>query len=292
MEKKNHEKFNNIVLIPTDFSEICDNAIHHGIELARFLRYSVCILHVINREAKSKLKKENQDISYIESQLNAYTEKYQKEYGIQIDTKHVEGSIFNEINKVATDIKANLMILGTHAKKGIHHLFGSHTLKVVLESPIPVIVVQHKSFDQGYRNIVFPVSNDVEPRQKVQWTKLIAKLFDAKVQIYCSLEKDPLMNNRLEIITRQITDNFDESELEYTIKVADKTGNFADQVLSYAKANSADLIMIMTRPNIDLPGFSLSGWDEPLMFNEGQIPVMCINPVELGNYYWEWIMPF
>ncbi len=292
MEAKKETKFNNIVLIPTDFSEVCDNAVNHGVELARSLKYKVCILHVINKETKSKLKKEHLDISYIESKLTEYKKKYEPVSGVEIDTMHIKGSIFSVINEVAVEIKANLMVLGTHGKKGLQHLFGSFALKVVLESPVPAIVVQKRTFGEGYKEIVFPVSNDVEPRQKVQWAKLIARLFNAKVNIFQSLEKDPVMNNRLNIITRQITDIFDESEVEYTVKIADKTTDFADQVLSYAVTNDAKMIMIMTRPNIDVPGFSLSGWDELLMFNDAQIPVMCVNPVELGTYYWEWVTPF
>ncbi|MBE0649034.1 MAG: universal stress protein [Bacteroidales bacterium] len=292
MEAKTESKFNNIVLIPTDFSEVCDNAVNHGVELARSLKYKVTILHVINRETKTKLRKEDLDISYIAKKLTDYKKQHETDSGVQIDTMYVEGSIFSVINEVAVNIKANLMVLGTHGKKGLQHLFGSFALKVVLESPVPVIVVQKKSFEEGYKEIVFPVSNDVEPRQKVQWAKLIAKLFHAKVNIFQSLEKDPDMNNRLNIITRQVTDIFDESEMKYTVTVAEKTTDYADQVLSFAVTNNAKLIMIMTRPNIDVPGFSLSGWDERLMFNDAQIPVMCVNPVELGTYYWEWIGTF
>ncbi|NQV02809.1 MAG: universal stress protein [Bacteroidia bacterium] len=292
MEATNDTKFNNIVLIPTDFSEVCDNAVHHGVELARSLKYKVCLLHVINKETKSKLKKEDHDISFIENKLLAYKEKYEPEHGVVIDTMHVEGSIFSVINEIAVEIKANLMVLGTHGKKGLQHLFGSFALKVVMESPVPVVVVQKKSFGDGYKEIVFPVNNDLEARQKVQWAKLMAKLFNAKVHVFRSLEKDPVMNNRLDIITRQITDIFDESDLEYTVKIAGQTTDYADQVLSYAVTNDAKMIMIMTRPNVDLPGFSLSGWDERLMFNDAQIPVMCVNPIEVGTYYWEWVTPF
>jgi len=292
MESKNATKFNNIVLIPTDFSEVCDNAVNHGVELAQYLKYKVCILHVINRETKSKLKKEDLDISFIKEKLTGYKKHYEDTLGVVIETMHVEGSIFSAINDIATQIKANLMVLGTHGKKGIQHLFGSYALKVVLESPVPVIVVQKRNFGDGYRNIVFPVSNDLEPRQKVQWAKGISKLFNAKIHLFRSLEKDPVMNNRLEIITRQITRIFDESGLAYTIETSGKTTDFTEEVLTYAKTTGADMIMIMTRPNVDLPGFSLSGWDERLMFNEAQIPVMCMNPVELGTYYWEWITPF
>lgn len=289
MEAKKETKFNNIVLIPTDFSEVCDNAVHHGVELARSLKYQVIILHVINRETKSKLRKEDLDITYIEQKLDDYKKRYAAGPEVKINTMHVEGSIFSAINEVAIDIKANMMVLGTHGKKGLQHLFGSYALKVVLESPVPVIVVQKKNYGSGYKEIVFPVSNDVEPRQKVQWAKLISKLFNAKVHLFQSLEKDPVMNERLNIITKQITDIFDESGLEYSVTVAKESSDYADQVLSYAVTTDAKLIMIMTRPNVDLPGFSLAGWDERLMFNEAQIPVMCINPTELGNYYYEWI---
>ncbi|MFC2102363.1 universal stress protein [Bacteroidota bacterium] len=292
METKTEKIFNNVVLIPTDFSEVCDNAVNHGIELARSLKYTVTILHVINRETKSKLKNEDLDITYIETKLADYKKEHEAVAGVQIDTMHVEGSIFSVIDEVAVNIKANLLVLGTHGKKGLQHLFGSFALKVVLESPVPVVVVQKKNFGEGYKEIVFPVSNDVEPRQKVQWAKLIAKLFNAKVNLFQSLEKDPAMNNRLNIITKQITDIFDESEVQYTLKIAEKTTDFADQVLSYAVTSNTKLIMIMTRPNLDMPGFSLAGWDERIMFNDAQIPVMCVNPDEIGTYYWEWIGTF
>jgi nucleotide-binding universal stress UspA family protein len=292
MKTKSDKKFNNTVLIPTDFSEVCDNAVQHGIELASSLKYKVCILHVVNRETRSKLRKEDEDISSIEMKLLAYKKKFEKKFGVEIETKWVKGNLFSRIKKVAEDLKVNLMILGTHGKKGLQHLFGSYALKVVLESPVPVIVVQKKSFGKGYKNIVFPVSNDVESRQEVQWARLIAKLFQAKLHIFRSREKDPVMNDRLEIITRQLTGVFSGEKVKYLVKVADKPGNFADQVISYAAVNNADLIMIMTRPNIDIPGFSLSGWDERLMFNEAQVPVMCINPVEISSYYWDWVVQF
>jgi hypothetical protein len=42
-------------------------------------------------------------------------------------------------------------------------------------------------------------------------------------------------------------------------------------------------------PGEDVPGFNFSAWNERLMFNEAQIPVMCINPFELGESFNEWI---
>ncbi len=284
------QKYNKIVLIPTDFSEVCGNAISHGVKLAKFLGYSVCILHIINKETKAALKKKNVGVDYVEWRLREYKKYYEKKYNVDIDTLAMEGSIFSTISEVATKIKANLMILGTHGKKGLQHVFGSYALKVVIESPIPVVVVQKRSFKEGYQNIVFPVSNDVESRQAVQWAKLMATLFNAKIHMFLCPEKDAGLKTRLSIITKQITDIFDEENIPYGVTTAYKSSNFAEEVIAYSVTVHADLVMIMTRPNIDVPGFSLASWDERLMFNEAQIPVMGINPIELGYHYYEWAM--
>jgi len=287
-KQKIEKKYNKIVLIPTDFSEVCGNAISHGVKLAQFLKYKVLILHIINKETMAALKKKNVGVDYIGKRLKEYQNYYEKRYMVSVETLALEGSIFETINEVAANLGANLMVLGTHGKKGLQHVFGSYALRVVIESPIPVVVVQKRSFKEGYHNIVFPISNDVEPRQKVQWAKLMANLFNSKILLFQPLEKDTSLNNRMKIITRQIEEAFEKEKIPYQINQAAKVGDFAKQVIAHAAIHHGDLIMMMTRPNIDVPGFSLTAWDERLMFNEAQIPVMCINPIDLGNYYYEW----
>jgi hypothetical protein len=118
----------------------------------------------------------------------------------------------------------------------------------------------------------------------------MAKLFSAKIHIFLSPEKETARRTSLNIITKQITSIFDAEGVDYCITEAPKSAGFAEQVISYSVIMHADLIMIMTRPNIDVAGFSLSAWDEKLMFNEAQIPVMGINPIEYGYQYYEWSM--
>ena len=290
MANKDKEKikYNNVLLIPTDFSEACNNAIHHGVGLAKSLNYSVCILHVINKQTKSFLKKEKLSVDYVEERLKKYKDTYEGQ-SVTIETIAREGSIFTVINEVATEIKANIMVLGTHGKQGMQYLFGSYALRVVLDSPCPVMVVQKRSFGDGYHNIVIPISNDLETRQKVQWVLLMARLFHSKVHLFQANENDPDLDGRIKFITAQITKILDENKILYEIIKAEKVGDFANQVISYSIKTRTELIMIMTIPHVDVPGFSVSTWDETMMFNGAEIPVMCINPTELGNYYYEWL---
>jgi len=287
-KKENQETVHNkIILIPTDFSEVCGNAISHGVKLAHTMGCSVCILHVINKETKAYLKKKDVGVDYIDRRLKDYKKYYEKKYSVSIESLAIEGSIFEVINQVAKDIKATLMVLGTHGKKGLQHVFGSYALRVVIDSPVPVIVVQKRHIRHGYNNIIFPISNELEPRQKVQWASTISALFDSKIHLFQALETDEGLNSRLNIITHQITRVLDEKKLPYSLTIADKPGDFANQVIKYSVKNCADLIMIMTEPNYDVSGFSYSKWSERLMFNEAQVPVMCINPFNLGTYYYE-----
>ena len=50
---------NDIILVPTDFSEVCSNAASQAAEAAKLLNMKVVLLHIINSETKAFLKNEN-----------------------------------------------------------------------------------------------------------------------------------------------------------------------------------------------------------------------------------------
>jgi len=283
------QQLNDIVLVPTDFSDTCQNAINHGVELAEYLDYKLVILHVINRDTKSQLKKENQDVSAITNKLNDLANDIRENSRIMVDTLTREGSIFNEIHGTASDIGAKLMVLGTHGKKGMQYLVGSFALKVVTKSPVPTIVVQEKSFGKGYKNVVFPINSFTEARQQVQWAMHMSKTFGSFINIFRQPHTDPIMANKSKIVSAQIEEAFKDNNIKYSINDAEKSGNFAERLIDYATAEKADMIMIMTDADIFSPNFNAGAWDEKMMFNRAQIPVMCINPIMTGKVYYEYI---
>jgi len=48
MAQSNQER-NSIILVPTDFTEIGQNAIDHAVKAGEILKFKVVLLHVINR---------------------------------------------------------------------------------------------------------------------------------------------------------------------------------------------------------------------------------------------------
>ena len=78
-----------------------------------------------------------------------------------------------------------------------------------------------------------------------------------------------------------ITKHFTESGVDFDVKIAEKSSGFEKQVIDYATTINSELIMIMTSPSKGL-SFILGSYDEDIIFNTSQIPVMCINPREVN----------
>ncbi len=181
---------NKAILVPTDFSEACRNAVKHGAALSKITGNPLVVFHVINNESSLFFKKAAGDEN-AEGRLKEVQGFVRTEYGIEIATKIRKGSIFREIPRFAKEIDAAFMILGTRGKAGIQKLIGNQAMRIVEKSPVPTLVVQKRVFGSGYENIVFPVNIDIEFGQKVYWSVYFAKYFNSKVHIFVFREDNP-----------------------------------------------------------------------------------------------------
>jgi nucleotide-binding universal stress UspA family protein len=276
------ENKKNIVLVPTDFSEVAEFATRHAAGICKMQNYSLMLLHIINKDTKSYLKKEKLTGDAIHERLEKITKEISTQYGIPCDFIAKEGSIFSTISKVAKELGVNILTMGTHGKVGVQHIVGSYALKVIESSPAPVIVVQKRDFRDGYRNIVMPIDDTIESKQKVKWAIHIARKFQSTVHIFAMLTSEPYRMAKIKGNVNQIKKFFDQNSIAHTEKIADKSAAFHKQTLTYAEKIDADLILIMTNPDKLMPSFIVGQWEEKLLFNDSLIPVMCINPVELS----------
>ncbi len=273
---------NPIFLVPTDFSEVCTNAAHRAASLAKDFNYKVVLLHVIDKNTLSELKKEGKGLESIDGRLKELAKELTHEFVIQVDTLAHEGDIFTTIAEVAEDLKASLIFLGTHGKVGMQKVTGSFALKVVTSSEVPTIVVQKRPFGHGLNKIVMPITSDSGPWAKTKWAAAIAKEFNSTIVIYHTGGEE------IDDVITMITNHFQVNDVKHEVVSAEKSGNFTKQVIDYATAQNADMILIMTDPDKSFTSFLLGRYDEEIIFNTSQIPVMCINP---RDFNWRKIVP-
>jgi len=282
---QNTQDRNTIILVPTDFTPVGQNAVDHAVRAGELLNFKVVILHVINKKTKVNFGKDIAGIA-VEKKLKEIVKSIKSKSKVSVEFLYREGSIFDVIHQVAGELKANIMILGTHGKRGLQHLVGSYAMKVITQSPVPVIVVQKRQIGpQGYKKIVFPIGLYTESRQQVFHAIVSSLLFKSEILVFKQTSKQVADMTKLNIITSQIEEEFKKNGVKYTITEAERHANFAGQLLDFAVSQSADLLMMMTDSNIENPNFDNSSWSEKLIFNLAQIPVLSINPVYLGQIY-------
>ena len=272
-----------IILVPTDFSEAASTAINHAVKIATAAGDEVRLIHIVNKDTKSKLKKAGESLDDLNAKMKAQVEELEAKYGIKADYHLREGSIFTTIGEVAEEIGARLLVMGTHGVVGMQHITGAWAVKVITSSPVPTIIVQKKNIgDHGYKTIVFPIDSSRETKQKVIHTISMAKHFGSKVHLFASKETDEFLNNALNNNIAWAENMFKKNDVSYEVAHAD--GNHAKQTINYAAKVNADLIVILTDDGeVSVSEIVLGPDEEKIINNDAQIATMCVNPV--ANLY-------
>lgn len=264
----------NVILVPYDFTEVADCAVNHAISMAKVLNFEVRLFHVTSKEDPAASQSERTE------KLEALAGKLQETHGIVVKYLIKEGNIFKDIANAALYTGSKFVVMGTHGKKGFQHIAGSYAMKVITKSTVPFIVVQNKPISaDGYKDIVITIDDTSESKQKIKWAVNIAQMFNSTVHIISPNEKDELLGSKIKLNLNQIKSVFEKNSIPFTdTKPKEAGGNFAKHVIAYSKEQNADLIVIMTNPDQLLPNFVLGKWDEQILFNDAEIPVMCVNP--------------
>jgi nucleotide-binding universal stress UspA family protein len=140
------------ILFCTDFSENSDHAFEFAFGIAKRDEGLLYILHVIpvnpyQKYAEAYTTKENlgKIRKNIEEDVNnQYEEHYVKkiENGTKFRIVTKSGGEAEEIIKFSKHEKVDLIVMGTHGRTGIEHLFlGSVAEKVIQRSPSPVFII-------------------------------------------------------------------------------------------------------------------------------------------------------
>lgn len=273
----------NIILVPFDFTELAEVAVAHAAGLAKAQGWSVMLLHIINKDTRALLNVYKVTDDLVNERLNEKISALSAQHNIKFEFIAREGSIFTDIAKVAEECKASFIVMGTHGKQGIQHIVGSYAHKVITSSQIPFIITQNRGYRDGYKNIVLPLDDTLESRQKVKWAIYISKKFNCTVHIKALYKSDELYRAKIKIILKKVSSIFEQNGIDYKTEYKDESGSFAKQVIEYSNKVDADMILIMTNQDFSpVPNFIMNPWDEQILFNDYDIPVMAVNPRDIN----------
>ncbi len=137
------------ILCPIDFSRTSERAADYAVGLARQLGSSVHFVHawempvygLPDRGLILGAEDVVQITDAIQKQMDACLTRH-AEVDMALQARIVQGSPAREIVRVATELGAELIVMGTHGRRGVEHmLLGSVAERVVRTSTVPVLTV-------------------------------------------------------------------------------------------------------------------------------------------------------
>ncbi len=142
------------ILVPIDFSEHSINALKYSVLFAQTFSSRLVLVYVVEPVIyPSDLGFGQVAIPSLEADMHARGEEQLRrlaELHIPSSVDHVlhvrSGKPFHEINELAGEVRADLVIIATHGHSGLEQvLFGSTAEKVVRKAPCAVLTLRsHK----------------------------------------------------------------------------------------------------------------------------------------------------
>lgn len=257
------------LIVPWDFTHVAENAYAHAVNIAKQISRDIVLLHIVETEeaigpSTDKLKEKAAALS--------------KESGIHTAYLIKAGSIFETIRDGAYEVKAEMVIMGTHGRKGVQKLTGSRALKVMANSKVPFLVVQDKPASQKFERILFSVDFRKENKEKVNWVHYLSKHFNSNFILFKRKASDRGFKQRVASNLLFAENFFKNNDVKYEIFDAEGKIGFEKEMVEFAEKNNIDLILVLVTRDISWIDYVIAAKEQYLIANPAGIPVMCINP--------------
>jgi nucleotide-binding universal stress UspA family protein len=271
------------ILVPVDFSEHSDFAMEVAANIAKKQNAEIIAVHMMGLSDAVLTRDESKEVFeamyYMRLAEKRFAEFLDKDYleGVTVtDTVH-NYKIFSELNDVARDFKADLIIMGSHGSSGLKEVFvGSNTEKVVRTSEIPVLVIKHRAENFNPQLGIFAcdfLENSIGPYKRAQ------KMFDAMginmQMLYVNLAGDFRSTREIEKRILNFLKSAGESNpLESLNKIVQYNEYSVEAgIFGYSQVSNADIIALPTQGRQGLAHFFSGSIGEDVV-NHSDLPVI------------------
>jgi len=153
------------ILCPIDFSEYSRQAIDRAVALAGEYSGSITALHVVTQVVPPRppdlavlyppIVYTAEDLEQFRTHTRQFVER--ENNGAPIDVVVVVGNVASEIVRVAEELPADMIVIGTHGRSGFDRLMmGSVTERILRRAPCPVLTVPRRHGpDRAYAQRLF-----------------------------------------------------------------------------------------------------------------------------------------
>lgn len=275
------------ILVPVDFSDISLNALDYAATIARVSGAEIILLHVVESYSfNTKMKQAIALNDILEKGINDKIEEIKQTSkhlaGVKVKSKVISGKIHDQIQKIAKQVNADMIVMGTHGASGVTNLgkyiLGSNAYRTITNSPCPVLTIRESKNNIHFKDIVLPLDNSRETRQKVGMAIEWAKLFESTIHVVAvtAFFQELLVEIKdMKKLVEEVNTMIEKAGVPYTSKLIREKA-ISDSVISYAQRANADLIFIVNKKGSALSDIVVGSTARNIV-SESPIPVLTIN---------------
>lgn len=241
------------ILVPVDFTENSEFAILHAMQLSKFIKKNITIMHIIKRDNEQPAAM---------ARLKEFGAKMQEKHGVETYPLVRRGDIFKAIKNTAIEINALIIVMGLHSAK--------RAIKVIIGSNIPFYLIQAGPANDRIKDIVVPVDQNEKNRVQMNWASMLSKYLDSNINIIKPFISNTHKNEKMRKNMLFIRQVLDERGIVFGIRTAKREAKFNDAIYEFAAEINADAIFIMS---YHFKEFILKAKNFGM-----KVPVLCINP--------------
>ena len=177
------------ILVPTDFSEVAENALSYAVELNKKLNYEILIFYAYEVPMTvTDVPVATPDEELREAALKMLDQLCNKiklqNSGMSFKTKVAIGNSTHEIVSLENKINCSLVVMGSYGEDAMHHFItGKHVSPVISKSNCPVIVVPKNAIFKQLKKIVYAVNFGADDFENGLKITEMAKIFNSEVII-------------------------------------------------------------------------------------------------------------
>jgi hypothetical protein len=187
------------------------------------------------------------DNSKIYNDVVFMTQKISKNLDINIKISQKNANLFlwlRSVSSIAFEENAEIIVMNISKEKA--WFFGESLWDKAQKSNIPIILLPEKYMFDEFKNIVIAADSSM----KIQKTGIVvslAKCFDSEIHIFKESLEDTTEQNKIEIISRNISMFLREKNIHFVVKKARNKNNFAKHLCKYS-AKNGDILVVEVNP--------------------------------------------
>ncbi|MBU2929640.1 universal stress protein [Winogradskyella psychrotolerans] len=270
------------IIVPVDFSEYSEFALEAAASIAHKFGSELIVLHML--ELSSAIISSGNE--GLQEEAIYYLKLAQKKFDAFLDKPYLKGlkvhpivkqfKVWSEVNEVATENNAQLIVMGSQGSSGIKEvLIGSNTQKVVRYADVPVLVIKHNPILMDFENGVF--ASDFSEEAIAPYLKAKETFDFLGIIMHLVYVNSPDGNFRSSSEIDQRVSQFlekadgDLTQLDAINVVSDYS--IEKGILNFANVIGADLIAVATHGRKGLSHFFEGSVSEDIA-NHSTLPVM------------------